>query len=201
MTGLALAGTMAFLLLALLGGLGLTRAIDLATTLAFQSVASGPLDVLVNGHTLIGQLVVTLPFSALLAVIARRRLGDHAWVGPLLILATGAIGLAFKLALPHPGPPEELSRSIWDPVAVRVQTPGSFPSGHLARLTFLSILVGGLFPSRVTWIAAMAFVAFTLFARVYIGDHWISDALGGLALGAAVAAVALAWMRATSTRR
>ena len=51
-------------------------------------------------------------------------------------------------------------------------------------------------PARASWTTAVAFVAFTLFARVYIGDHWISDALAGLALGAAVAALAVGWMRA-----
>jgi membrane-associated phospholipid phosphatase len=190
----------AFIGLVALVALGATRDFDLAITHAFQSVASYPLDVLVNWHTLLGQLAVTLPAAALLAVLAWRRHGGWAWLAPLAILATGPIELVFKLGLVHPGPPEELTREFFNPLGVRVEAPSSFPSGHMARLTFLAVLVAGMFPSRVAWAGAAAFVALALFARVYIGDHWISDALGGLALGAAVAAAALVWLRATRAR-
>jgi undecaprenyl-diphosphatase len=194
----AIGGATAFLALALLVALGATRALDLATTLAFQSVASDALDELVNWHTLLGQLLVTLPAAALIALVTWRRLGGYAWVAPLFILATGGIELVFKFALQHPGPPDDLVRAFMNPLGIRVTAPSSFPSGHLARLTFLAIVLAGLFPSRLAWAAAIAFIGVTLFARVYIGDHWISDALAGLALGAAVAAAAVAWMRATS---
>ena len=187
----------AFLALALLVALGLTRGIDLATTLAFQSIASEPLDFAVNWHTLLGQLVVTLAAAALLALVAWRRFGGYAWLAPLFILATGGIELVFKLALTHPGPPDEFIRAFMNPLGIRVHAPSSFPSGHLARLSFLAVLVAGMFPSRAAWTAALAFAAFTLFARVYIGDHWISDALAGLALGTGAAAAAVAWLRAT----
>jgi len=187
-----------FIGLAVLVALGATRDIDLATTHAFQALASDPLDVLVNWHTLLGQLAVTLPAAALLAAVAWRRFGGWAWLAPLAILATGAIELVFKLGLVHPGPPEELTREFFNPLGVRVEAPSSFPSGHLARLTFLAVTVSGIFPSRSALIAAAVFVALALFARVYIGDHWLSDAVGGLALGGAVAAAAVAWMRAVS---
>jgi membrane-associated phospholipid phosphatase len=197
---LAWRSAVAFIGLALLVALGATRGVDLATTHVFQALASYPLDVLVNWHTLLGQLAVTLPAAALLAVVVWRRHGGRAWLAPLAILATGAIELAFKLALVHPGPPEELTRAFFNPLGVRVEAPSSFPSGHLARLTFLAVLVAGMFPSRVAWAGAAAFVALALFARVYLGDHWISDAVGGMALGTAVAAAALAWLRATRAR-
>jgi undecaprenyl-diphosphatase len=182
-----------FIALAALVAVGATRGIDLATTHAFQTLASSPLDLLVNWHTLLGQLAITLPAAALLAVVAWRRHGGWAWLAPLAILATGPIELVFKFGLVHPGPPEELTREFFNPLGVRVEAPSSFPSGHMARLTFLAVVVAGMFPSRLAWIAAGAFVAISLFARVYIGDHWISDAIGGLALGAGLAASAVAW--------
>jgi len=195
---IAIGGGALFVTLALLVALGATRGIDLATTIAFQSVASDTLDVLVNWHTLLGQLAVTIPVSVLLALVAWRRFGGWAWLAPLAILATGAIELVLKLALLHPGPPEELTREFFNPLGVRVEAPSSFPSGHVARLTFLSVVLAGMFPSRAAWAAALAFIGVTLFARIYIGDHWLSDALGGLALGAAVAAAAVAWLRVTA---
>lgn len=186
-----------FVALAVLVALGATRGIDLATTRAFQALGSYPLDVLANWHTLLGQLAVTIPLACLLAVVAWRRHGGRAWLAPLAILATGAIELVFKFGLVHPGPPEELTREFFNPLGVRVEAPSSFPSGHMARLTFLSVLVAGMFPSRPVRIAAAAFVGLSLLARVYIGDHWISDAVGGLALGAAVAAASLIWLQRT----
>ena len=200
MVTLAWRSAAVFVAFAVLVAFGATRDIDLATTHAFQAFASQPLDVLVNWHTLLGQLAVTLPAAALLAVLACRRHGGWAWLAPLAILATGAIELVFKFGLVHPGPPDEFIRAFFNPLGVRVEAPSSFPSGHLARLTFLAVTVAGMFPSRLAWIAAGVFVAISLFARVYIGDHWISDALGGLALGMAVAAAGLAWLRATRAR-
>lgn len=190
----------AFAALAVLVALEATRGIDLATTHAFQAFASQPLDVLVNWHTLLGQLAVTLPAAAVLAVIVWRRHGGWAWLAPLAILATGAIELVFKLGLVHPGPPEELTREFFNPLGVRVEAPSSFPSGHMARLTFLAVMAAGMVRSRPAWAAAAVFVGLSLFARVYIGDHWLSDALGGLSLGAAVAGAGLAWLRATRAR-
>lgn len=191
----------AFLTLALLVALGATRGVDLAVTRAFQAIASYPIDVAVNVHTLFGLLNVTLPLAAILCLIVWRRFGGYAWLAPALILATGAIELLFKYAIAHPGPPAEFVRAFaylgpppeWRP-------PFSFPSGHMARLTFLTIVVSAIVPVRPTLVFGTAFVALSLFARVYIGDHWVSDALGGATLGASVAFAAVAWMRATAHR-
>lgn len=198
---LALLPALAFAALAALVAAGATRGLDLATTRAFQSVASYPLDVAVNAHTVLGLLNVTLPLAAILCVVVWRRRGGYAWLAPALVLATGAVELAFKYAVAHPGPPAEFVRAFaylgpppeWRP-------PYSFPSGHMARLTFLSVVAAALFPSRALLVLGAAFVAFSLFARVYIGDHWISDALGGLLLGSGIGVAAVAWMKATARR-
>lgn len=190
-----------FVLLAALVALGLTGASDVGWTLAFQSVASHPLDLVANADTVVGQLSVTLALAAALAVVAWRRLGGWAWLGVALILATGAVELLFKFALRHPGPPHELVRAFHNVLGVRVEAPSSFPSGHLARVTFLAVVLAGLWPRAWAWLAAGAFVGATVYLRVYIGDHWISDALAGVALGAAAAAAAVAWMRAKAARR
>lgn len=61
---------------------------------------------------------------------------------------------------------------------------GTFPSGHVARLTFLA---GYLFKApRTPWLLAVAGLAGL--AVVATGGHWLWDALGGLVL-------ALAWLR------
>jgi membrane-associated phospholipid phosphatase len=192
----------AFLALALLVTVGATRGVDLAVIRAFQSIASYPIDVAVNAHTLVGQLPVTLTAAVLVALVAQRRLGGYAWLGPLFILATGGIELVFKYIAAHPGPPKEFIRAFGNPLGLPPEwkPPYAFPSGHMARITFLTVVLASLFPSRVVFVLGGAVVALSVFARVYIGDHWISDSLGGVALGGAVALAAVAWMRATSRR-
>jgi membrane-associated phospholipid phosphatase len=199
---LAAASAVVFVLIAVLVALRLTAQSDLGWTRALQSVASDPLDVIANADTVVGQLAVTLPVAALVAVVARRRLGGHAWLGPLLILATGAIELVFKSLVAHPGPPLEHVRAFGNPLGVprELQPPFAFPSGHVARITFLILVLAWLIPARVVVLGGAAFLIFTIFARVYIGDHWLSDVLGGAALGAGVAAAAIAWMHATRRR-
>lgn len=189
----------AFLALALLVGMGATRGTDVAVTRAFQSIASYPLDFAVNAHTYLGLLQVTLVTAVVLAIISRSLHGGTAWLGPLFILATGGIELVFKYTVAHPGPPDEFIRAL-STVSVPIKPPYAFPSGHMARITLLTIVLASLFPSRVIFVLGGAVIALSVFARVYIGDHWISDSLGGATLGASVAFAAVAWMRATAHR-
>jgi undecaprenyl-diphosphatase len=201
---IALAGASAavFLLLAVLVSLRLTAQSDLGWTRALQSLASYPLDVIVNADTVVGQLPVTLPIAAVIALLARRQLGGYAWLGPLLILATGGIEVVFKSLVAHPGPPLEFVRAFGNPLGIprEFRPPFAFPSGHVARIVFLTLVLAWLIPGRAVVLAGAAFLVFTIFARVYIGDHWISDALGGAALGSGVGAAAIAWMQASRRR-
>lgn len=201
MLTIAAGSAVLFAVLAVLVALGLTASSDLGWTRAFQSVASDPLDLVANADTVVGQLSVTLALTALLAFVVWRRLGGRAWLGTSLVLATGAVELVFKFGLRHPSPPIELVRAFHNVLGIRIESPSSFPSGHLARVTALVIVLAALWPRRWAWAAAAAFVAVTVFLRVYIGDHWISDALAGVALGTAAGALAVEWMRRTAPRR
>ena len=188
-----------FVALTILVATGATRGFDLATTILFQSVASYPLDLVANAHTLVGQLVVTLAIAVVLALVIRRRYGGLAWLAPGLLLVTGAVELAFKLLIPRASPPPEFVRAFQNVLGVK-GPPASFPSGHVARIAFLTVLVAALVPGRVSWALAALFIAASVFLRVYIGDHWISDAVAGAALGVGLGALGVAWMRATAAR-
>ncbi|CAN5239442.1 hypothetical protein BH18CHL2_BH18CHL2_10700 [soil metagenome] len=195
---LAVASAAAFFVLVALVAVGALRSADLAATPLLQRPASAPLDIVANWNTVAGQGIVSAAAAALLAVVLwRRGLGVSA-AAPALLLATAAIELLLKLTLPQTPPPDAFKRTFIEPL-VRVPTPFSFPSGHVARVTFLAVFAWHVFPAAAARAALAAFCAFTLFARVYIGDHWLSDALGGLALGLAVGAVAVGWTRRAAT--
>lgn len=181
---------------------GLTHDGDVAITRALQAMASGPLDLAANLHTLVGLAIPTSLAACALSIALFRRGHGTASLAPLLIVGTAAVELALKLTTGHASPGPEFDRSYIDAIGPTFTTPSSFPSGHTARLTFLAAFAALLISRRNAALVAAAFVAFTLVARVYIGDHWPTDVIGGAALGLAFAVPAAAWMRsARSSRR
>ena len=170
--------------------LGLTRSLDLALTRAIQLAASYPLDVAANAHTYVGLAPVTVAVALIAALLLWVRRHRALAIAALFLLATGPIELALKLGLDHPEPPEEFVRAFAY-LGPGFSTPSSFPSGHATRITFLCVLVALAVPQPAVRVLAAIAVALTLLARVYIGDHWSSDVLGGAALGVACAAAGL----------
>lgn len=180
--------------------LGITNELDLIVLRGAQSVASGALDVVANLHTLLGLPYVTFPVAGALALALHRRGHGTAALAPLLIAGTVLVELGLKLTTGHAPPGPELSRSFIQLVPT-LETPSSFPSGHAARLTFLSAFAALLASRRVVTLAAAAFVALTLVARVYIGNHWPTDVIGGAALGLAFALPAATWVRQSAASK
>ena len=65
----------------------------------------------------------------------------------------------------------------------------SFPSGHTANAATLAAVVVLLFPRVWAWFIAAAWVVLMLLSRTYLGVHWLSDTLGGVLVGVAVAVI------------
>ncbi|HUQ41327.1 MAG TPA: phosphatase PAP2 family protein [Candidatus Limnocylindrales bacterium] len=135
---------------------------------------------------LFGQAEVTVGVASGLAVARARRDGWQSGVVPLLIVVTILIEAILKTLIPHAPPPHDRSRTVELLPFVHVPFSGSFPSGHVARITFLAGIVRGT-PS---WLRAVA-VLLMVTSRLYLGEHWLSDCIGGLALGYLVSAGAL----------
>jgi len=76
---------------------------------------------------------------------------------------------------------------------VHILTPASgysYPSGHAVFFTWLSFMIAFALAPRVKpefrpflWIGAAMVIFLACLARVWAGDHWPSDVLGGFLLG------------------
>jgi undecaprenyl-diphosphatase len=64
----------------------------------------------------------------------------------------------------------------------------SFPSGHAANITASMLFIALVY--RRALAPALAVALIVSFSRIYVGVHWPSDVLAGMALGAAIAAPA-----------
>lgn len=160
-----------------------------------QQLRTAPFDQVMIAATGLGDHTVVLPVAAagLLALAALQR-----WRAALyLLMATGGAVVfvaGVKRFIQRPRP-----ISIYDGLAEY-----SFPSGHASMSVvlygFLAVLLMQGAPPA--WRRSIAFVALLLigliaFSRVYLGAHWLTDVLAGLAFGVAwIALLTIGYLRA-----
>lgn len=133
---------------------------------------------------LLGTAEVTAGIALGIAVARFRRYPRDALI-PLFIVATVIAEALLKLLVPQLPPPHERSRTVELLPFLHVPFVNSFPSGHVARVAFLLRIVRGV----PVWAVAAGIVLMTA-TRLYLGEHWLSDAIGGALLGLGVANVA-----------
>ncbi len=123
-----------------------------------------------------GVFVVPL---AVIAVLCFRRL----WASALYFAVASAVS---ALAV-------QLLKNIFDrprPEEILVTADvGSFPSGHVANAATVAVALGFILWRWWVWAAGALYVVIMALSRTYLGAHWLSDTVGGMLVGAAVAMV------------
>lgn len=182
---------------------GDTRAFDEYLLLGLRTPGDttdpiGPmwLERMINDITSLGSFTVYLlvTFAVLGYLVLRRKARVAGFV--VLSIAGGQLlssGLKRGFDRPRPSLAEHHVNAYLDP---------SFPSGHtlMATVTFLTLaaMLARVHPQKTVkaYLLVCAFLLASLvgFSRVYLGVHWPTDVIAGLAIGSAWAS--LCWLAA-----
>ena len=169
--------------------------VDSAVYNLLQGIRTPLADAGMIALTELGDAAVTVPVViAVLLWLAWRRAWRVAayWLGAAAFAAVLVPALKAGLRLPRPLP------QLYDgPYGF------AFPSSHatmsLVVYGFLGVLLARGLPPRDRWLVfgiVVPLVGLIAFSRLYLGAHWLSDVLGGLAFGTAwLALLAVAYVR------
>lgn len=169
---------------------------DFDTTVKLQDHISRRFDGIFSYFSLLGSAEVTIGFCLVLALLASLRRRWLAIIGWLMVIPASLGEVFGKLVVFHPGPPVLFHRSILPTnlPSFYVHTNFSYPSGHMTRTIFIiTVFVSVMiFSSKnfhyrfLVLCSLAALAALMALTRIYLGEHWLSDVIGGTLLGLAV---------------